>query len=393
MAAGDTNSPEAVQLALGALRKHLGMEVAYISEFVGDISVFQMVDAPGLESLIKVGDSRSLDEVYCRHILAGRLPELMPDTADYALAVSMPITQAVPIGAHMSVPIRSPQGDALGMFCCLSPSPNRSLNARDLQVMRVFADMAAHHIVTRKDREKDAADARDRMSKIIETRAFRCVYQPIRNLSTDRVEGLEALCRFTTVPGSPDKIFQEAFEVGLGAQLEMAVVDEALAVLAHLPSPIYLSINASPSAVLSGALPVLLRHFPADRIVLEITEHASVASYEELKATLEPLRRSGIRLAIDDAGAGYASLQHIVTLAPDIIKLDMSLTRAINLDAARRALAAALVFFSQETHSLIIAEGIETEEELETLKGLGVHFGQGYLLGRPSPFVDAFHLD
>ncbi|OYX14116.1 MAG: hypothetical protein B7Z15_05030 [Rhizobiales bacterium 32-66-8] len=390
--AGDANSPEAVQLALSAIRKHLNMEVAYISEFVGDHSVYQVVDAPGLEALIKVGDSRSLDEVYCRHILAGRLPELMPDTAEFDLAASMPITQAVPIGAHMSVPIRSAAGDPLGMFCCLSPTPNPSLNARDLQVMRVFADMAAHHIVSQKTRETEAAAARHRMSQILETRAFRCVYQPIRNLLTNQVQGFEALCRFTTAPGGPDKTFAEAVAVGLGVELEMAVLEDALAVLAHLPDHIYLSVNASPAVVMSDALPEMFSRFPAGRIVLEITEHASVACYEELKSALAPIRRAGVRLAIDDAGAGYASLQHIITLAPDVIKLDMSLTRAVNMDGARRALTAALVFFSQETNSLIIAEGIETEDELHTLRTLGVPLGQGYLLGRPSPFPDTFHL-
>ena len=119
------------------------MEIAYISEFVENESVFRTVDAPGLEAMIKPGDKRSLDDVYCRHILAGRLPEVMPDTADFPLAAAMPITQAVPIGAHVSVPVRLKDGSVYGMFCCLSPQANRSLNGRDLQVMRAFADLAA----------------------------------------------------------------------------------------------------------------------------------------------------------------------------------------------------------------------------------------------------------
>lgn len=115
----------------------------------------------------------------------------------------------------------------------------------------------------------------------------------------------------------------------------------------------------------------------------ELTEHAAVADYVELSRALEPLRRNGMRIAVDDAGAGFSSLQHIVALVPDVIKLDMSLTRSVDTDAARRALAAALVFFSKETSSTIIAEGVETTGELEALIELGVHGAQGYLLGRP----------
>ena len=166
-AADETGTPRNMAVALAAVRKHLGMEVAYISEFVGDRSVFRSVDAPGLKAMIKAGDSFSLDDIYCRHILAGRLPELMADTADHALAQSIPITQAVPIGAHMSVPLRLPDGRAYGMFCCLSPHPNRSLNDRDLQIMRVFAEVAAHQINDELEAERALQNSRDSIEQVI----------------------------------------------------------------------------------------------------------------------------------------------------------------------------------------------------------------------------------
>ena len=100
-----TKAAKSLDVALEAVRRHLGMEVAYISEFVGNDAVYRHVDAPGLETLIKPGDKRSLDNVYCRHILEGRLPQLMADVSDFPLAQSMPITRALPIGAHMSVPL------------------------------------------------------------------------------------------------------------------------------------------------------------------------------------------------------------------------------------------------------------------------------------------------
>jgi EAL domain-containing protein (putative c-di-GMP-specific phosphodiesterase class I) len=92
-----------------------------------------------------------------------------------------------------------------------------------------------------------------------------------------------------------------------------------------------------------------------------------------------------MRLAIDDTGAGFASLRHILNLEPDIIKLDISLTRGVDVDRARRALAAALIAFAANTGASIVAEGVETASELSVLRDLGVGFGQGYLLGRPGP--------
>lgn len=379
-----TGSSDSIGVALAAIRRHLGMEVAYVSEFVGNRSVFREVDAPGLEALIKAGDSQSLDDVYCRHILEGRIPELMPDTADNALARSMPITQAVPIGAHMSVPIRQPDGSAIGMFCCLSPHAKPSLNDRDLQVMRVFADMAGTQIAAGLADRQQQSSRRARIAEVIAQQAFTFAYQPIWDFQQAQPVGFEALCRFAPTPcRTPDVWFNEAAAAGCGIELEMAVLGQALGALAHLPEGVFLSVNASPETILAGGLPALLETAPAGRVVLEVTEHAPVEDYAALDRALAPMRARGVRLAIDDAGAGYASLRHIVQLRPDVIKLDMGLTRSVDADPARRALAAALIFFARETGCVIVAEGIETESELRTLRELGVPRGQGYLLGRP----------
>ena len=136
----------------------------------------------------------------------------------------------------------------------------------------------------------------------------------------------------------------------------------------------------------------LLSGLPAERIVLEITEHAHVEDYDALLCALEPLRKNGVRLAVDDAGAGYSGLQHILQIRPDFIKLDMALTRHIDLDPARKALASALVAFARDTGSRIIAEGVETASELDTLRGIGIEKAQGYFLGRPTPIGDAVKL-
>lgn len=375
---------DVIQDALVAIRNHLGMEVGYFSEFVDGRTIFRRVDAPGLDHLIKVGDSHSLDDVYCNHILAGRLPELIPDTSQVTFARDMPITAAVPIGSHVSIPIRMADGTPFGMFCCLSPRPIPSLNERDLATMRVFANLAAKQVNTDLQQRRGARQVHAAISAVIAAEHYEIAFQPIVDLSSGRVAGCEALCRFKPTPyRSPDKWFADAADVGLGVELELAVIGTTLAAFPRLPGSLSLSINASPDAVNTGRLSDLIPVGYAERTIIEITEHAPVPSYAELHAQLAPLKQRGVRIAVDDAGAGYSGLQHIVQLGPDIIKMDMSLTRAVDTDPARRALASAMVFYARETGARVVAEGIETASELMTLKLLGADRGQGYLLGKP----------
>lgn len=123
--------------------------------------------------------------------------------------------------------------------------------------------------------------------------------------------------------------------------------------------------------------------------MLEVTEHASVSDYSLIAAELAPLRRKGLTLAVDDAGAGFASFRHILKLKPDVIKLDISLIHSIDTDIGCRALAAALIRFAEETGSKVVAEGVETAAELHVLRELGISLAQGYLLGRPLPTGEA----
>lgn len=377
---------DVIQDALVAIRNHLGMEIAYFSEFVGGRTVFRRVDAPGLEHLIKPGDSQSLDDVYCNHILAGRLPELIPDTSQLPFAREMPITTAVPIGSHVSIPILLADGTPFGMFCCLSPRPLPSLNERDLATMRVFAGLAAKQVDADLQRHRGTQQVHSAISALIAAQDYDIVFQPIVHLPTGQIAGCEALCRFRPSPyRSPDQWFADAASVDLGIELELAVIRTTLAMFPELPASLSLSINASPLAVLTGRLIELIPNEYAERTIIEITEHAPVPSYTALHACLASLKQAGVRIAVDDAGAGYSGLQHIVQLAPDLIKMDMSLTRAVDTDPARRALASAMVFYARETGAQVVAEGIETAAELATLKLIGADKGQGYFLGKPGP--------
>ena len=379
-------STSLVKRSLEAVRAHLGMDVAYVSEIVNNDSVFREVDAPGLEHLVAVGDVRSLEHVYCRHILEGRLPELIPDTAAIPLAAAMPITLMVPIGAHVSVPIRHADGKLYGMFCCLSADRRPSLNDRDLHIVRAFAGLVAEEIDRDVVRSEEHARKHAQVLDALKPGSLSIHLQPICDLLDGHAAGYEALARFRLSPyRSPDRWFADAAEVGLGVELECAAIRAAVQALPLLPEGASLSVNASPGTVVSGALDALFDVEQPERLVLELTEHAVVEDYDRLRSHLIRLREKGVRLAIDDAGAGFSGLQHILKLQPNLIKLDMTLIRDIDNDPARRALASAMMSFARQTGATLVAEGIETASERATLIALGFRLGQGYLLGKPVP--------
>ncbi len=382
-----------IEQLLGAVRTHLGLQVAYVSQIVGEEVIFRNVDAPGLESMLASGDRRRLDDVYCQYILEGRLPQQMPDTADEPIGVAKAVTAAVPIGTHVSVPLHLSDGSLYGMFCCLGPLADPSLNERDLGMMRVFANLAAKEIDRTRRREQQRLARIAPIAAMIADRNVTMQYQPIWRLGQDQPIGFEALSRFLEVPlRTPDLWFTDAAEAGLGVELELMVIEMALAALEALPAPTYLTLNASPATAASKGLKRLLRRHPLDRIVLEITEHQGVEDFGMLSEALAGMRVAGLRLAVDDAGVGYSGLQHILQLKPDIIKLDRFFVRQIDSDPSRRALAASLAVFAGQVGSTIIAEGVEVAAELDTLRALGFNTIQGYLLGKPQPLSAALAL-
>jgi len=229
----------------------------------------------------------------------------------------------------------------------------------------------------------------ERIRAVLDGDRLRMVFQPIVDLEADVVVGFEALARFPSAPERPvEAWFTEAEAVGLRLELELAAVAAALVALPEAPPELYLSVNAMPDTLASPGLADLLAAVPPERLVLEITEHAPVRDYEALNRAMRRMRGRGIRLAVDDAGSGFASLRHILQLAPDIIKIDNALTRNVYKDPARRALAAGLISFAGELGATVVAEGIQNLQELETLRELGVRYGQGFYLGRPAPIAE-----
>ncbi len=223
-------------------------------------------------------------------------------------------------------------------------------------------------------------DARASVQAILDAGAFAPFFQPIVEFHSGAVVGYEALSRFSNGT-PPDVVFALSVRAGLGIELETATIGAALEAAALLPPGPYLSLNASPTLIASGRLPALLGGSQRE-IVLEITEHVEIDDYAALRHELAALGPT-VRLAVDDAGAGYASLRHILELAPEFVKLDIGLIRGINADPARQALIAGMGYFAVKRKLRLIAEGVETPAELRALRGLAIGFGQGYLLGRP----------
>lgn len=224
----------------------------------------------------------------------------------------------------------------------------------------------------------------ERINQVLADDVVSMVFQPIADLQTGQIVGVEALARFDCEPQRPpNEWFDEAASIGMGPQLELAVLGAAFDRFGHLEPELFLSVNISPETALHPQLAELLDAVTTDRVVLELTEHSRVEDYQPLVDSLRDLRGLGVRVAVDDAGAGYAGLRHILKLRPDILKLDLELTRGIDTDPARRALATAMVAFADELDANVIAEGIETLPELETLRALDVPTGQGYYIARP----------
>jgi EAL domain-containing protein (putative c-di-GMP-specific phosphodiesterase class I) len=226
------------------------------------------------------------------------------------------------------------------------------------------------------------------VADILRAEDLMIAFQPIVDLATGEVAGVEALSRFPSrVSVTPDVVFAEAANAGLGPELELLAIRRALEEARVLDASIHVALNVSPCALANPSLldVIVASGMDPSRIVVEITEHASVTDYSILVRPRQQLRELGIRLAVDDAGSGYASLRHILTLAPDVIKIDRALVTDLNNDRARRALVSAVVTFAKEMGATsVIGEGVETQAELDALRALGVDAAQGYFLGRPT---------
>lgn len=241
-----------------------------------------------------------------------------------------------------------------------------------------------------RERDQEAAEIR----AIIEEDRLSMHFQPIVELATGRVTGMKSLARFPLEEEqAPERWFSRAWAAGVGPDLEIAALEKAVDLGESLPRSVYQSVNLSPEILTSERFQQLLHELPWNRLVVEITEHLKIEDYQSLAGPIAAIRARGGRLAIDDVGAGFASLRHVLSLAPEIIKLDTSLSHGLDHSLPRASLARGLVACAEELGATVVAEGIETPQDARSLQRVGAHCVQGFLFGRPAPLARlAIHL-
>jgi EAL domain-containing protein (putative c-di-GMP-specific phosphodiesterase class I) len=298
-------------------------------------------------------------------------------------------------GPLATVPPSAPGDDALGwvvrcaMFVSVGAVLALALSLRDRGSERqVSRDVRS--AVDRPSSGEVDADLVARVPGVIAARALTVVFQPLYLVADGTLLAVEALARFD-LPGRPGPadVFAAAASSGHDRELELLAVELALDGAATLPPDVDICVNVSPGTIADPRLHALVVAARPRRVVLEVTEHAVIRDYGLLRSALARLADADVRIAVDDAGSGFASLRHVVQLAPDVIKLDMSLTQGVTGSPLRRALGESLADFAHRAGTLLVAEGVEDEQDLTTWAAIGADVVQGYAVGRPGapPFA------
>lgn len=314
--------------------------------------------------------------------LIGQSCSFVMDVADLLAAEKYVLTQGGPDGEISGMEVACQHRDGRVVWTEASGKVRRDEEGREAGFDGTIRLIGPESVA-----DARAARITTRVQTVLEQRLLLIAFQPICALATGEVVGAEALSRFVTERAQPPDVwFAEAASVGLGTELELLAAQLALEAARKLPVHLYVSVNLSPSTFLDPRVITLLDQcaIAPERIVLELTEHAAISDYDAVKAVQKVLAERGIRIAIDDAGSGFASGQLILALRPEIIKLDRAIISGIDADPTRRAFAAAFAVFGSHVGATVLAEGIETVAELAALTAIGMHCGQGYLLGRPS---------
>jgi EAL domain-containing protein (putative c-di-GMP-specific phosphodiesterase class I) len=364
-------------------KKSLDLSVAFLSRLDGTTQHLEVVET-SVPVLVQEGAKVRQDTSFCQAILDGRLPAVIPDVKRYPAAMALPSARIPRIRSYVSTPVHLSDGSLYGTFCAFGFTSDKQLGKRDEALMKVLAGAAAVIIEPEVREQQRRSEIEGRLDLVVAGGGPVVLLQPVVDLATGTRVGAEALSRFPAGWGrTPDVVFAEAHSVGMGDVLELQALERAAEHLDRVDG--YVAMNVSPATVLTPACGELLRRLPLHRVVLELTEHDAVEDYDRLAAALAPFRAVGLRLAIDDVGAGFSSLRHIVVTAPDVIKIDRSIAAGVAADRVLATLVGSLVTFAHGCGAHVVAEGVETAEDATALRALGVDHGQGWYFGRPGP--------
>ncbi|WP_432509256.1 sensor domain-containing phosphodiesterase [Kineococcus auxinigenes] len=384
-------SPE-VQRLLDLARVHLGMDIGWVSHFTEDRQRISALSGDGASMHVAVGDAPPLQESFCVRVLAGNLPPVVPDARRDPRTRDLAVTARLGIGSYVGAPLHDAAGAVVGMLCCLSRGAGPHLGLDAARYLGLVADLVSDHLTSPTALQRRAeAEARRQVRQVLDTGDVRVLFQPVLRLADRAVVAHEALARFDApcFP-RPDLAFAAATRVGLGVPLELLAARTALEQLHRVPAGTALNVNVSAEALGDPEVQgVLLHHAEraartGRRVVAEVTEHTQVTDYPALREAVRRVRAGGVGIAVDDAGAGYASFRHVLQLRPDTIKIDVSLVREVDTDPVRQALVRSLVEFATDVGASLVAEGVETAAEAQSLQRLGVELVQGYLYARPA---------
>ncbi|MDO8121788.1 EAL domain-containing protein [Isoptericola sp. b490] len=378
-----TYAEEQVRGLLRTAKRALGLSVTFLTRMDGVTQTLEQVDST-VPLLFPQGARLTQDTTFCQAILDGRLPAVIPDVRRFPEAMELPAARFPRLRSYVSAPVRLSDGSLYGTFCAAGLTSDPGLTERDRAMMEVLAQAAAAIIEPGALEARRRADIEARLGPVARGAGPRVVLQPIVDLRSGRRVGAEALARFPAEWGmAPDVVFAQAHEVGLGDRLELLALERAAEHLEAVGG--YVAMNVSPGTLLTGQCAALLDRLPSHRVLLELSEHDPVEDYDALAAALERPRRAGMRLAVDDAGAGFSSLRHIVATRPDVIKLDRSIVDGLATDPVLATLVGAVVTFARGSGAAVVAEGIETAADARACRNLGVDMGQGWHFGRPGP--------
>jgi EAL domain-containing protein (putative c-di-GMP-specific phosphodiesterase class I) len=368
---------------LQTARKSLRLSVAFLSRLDGTTQHLEVVDT-SVPFLFQEGYQQQQDVTLCQAILDRKLPPVIPNLKDFPAAMKLPAARMPRLRSYVSVPVTLSDGSLYGTFCAAGLTSDKDLTKRDKALMDVLASAAAVIIEPEVRSQERRTEISGRLDPLIAGGGPVVVLQPIVDLATGRRVGAEALSRFPAEWGmAPDVCFAEAHSVGSGHVLELLALERAAEHLARVDG--YIAMNVSPATLLTPECSDLLRRLPLNRVLLELSEHDRVEDYAALDAVLAPFRADGLRLAIDDVGAGFSSLRHIVVTAPDVIKIDRSIVAGLDTDPVLETLVRSLAEFGHGCDVRVVAEGVENADEAAVLRTLGVDFGQGWHFGRPGP--------
>lgn len=382
--APDADAREEIGAMLEALRVRLDMDVAFVSRQIGSSHrFFTHVAARGPTPLAS-GDHSANENSLCWLVIEGKLPERVTDTSLYENAACLPVVDQLNVRSHFSVPLRRRDGRVHGSLCCFSYRPRPDIDDHDMQMLRSLAMIISEQIESRIEREERCEDAAQEIERLIIDDALTIVHQPIYDLSDWHLIGHECLMRQKAQPQrSPLDLLQRARAAGRTLELELHAARKALATLDSSHPEHFVAINVSPATLSSPALLALIPEGSETRLVIELNQQETALQQTPVKEAIKVLK-SRAWVAVKGTSASLEGLQALLDLGPDILKLDRDFLGGLAADPALRALIMALVQIAGDTGVTLIAQGVETREDLQALRELGVRYAQGFILGKPA---------